>query len=81
MSKILIPASSPDDWKQFLAEPEKQWKSGYSARSLAYCWQEASGVPPEIIKVLGQIESLKNLKIIFAITERKVPLPGGLRAS
>jgi hypothetical protein len=34
MAKILIPASSPEDWKKFLAEPEKQWKSGYSARSL-----------------------------------------------
>ena len=40
MAKILIPASSPEDWKQFLTEPEKHWKSGYSARSLAYCWHE-----------------------------------------
>jgi hypothetical protein len=81
MTKILIPATSPEDWKQFLAEPEKQWKSGYSARSLAYCWQEAGGIPPEIISVLGQIPSLKSLKTIFAIPEHKVPLPGGARAS
>ena len=81
MSKILIPASSADDWKQFLAEPEKQWKSGYSARSLAYCWQEADGMPPEIITVLGKLPAFKNLKTIFAIPEHKVPLPGGTRAS
>jgi len=81
MTKILVPATSPEDWKQFLAEPEKQWKSGYSARSLAYCWQEADGMPPEVISVLGQVPSLKNLKTIFVIPEHRVPLPGGVRAS
>jgi len=81
MTKILIPSTSADDWKQFLADPEKQWKSGYSARSLAYCWVQAGEMPPEIILVLGQVASLKNLKTIFAIPEHKVPLPGGSRAS
>lgn len=81
MAKILIPASSPEDWKQFLAEPEKQWKSGYSARSLAYCWQDADGMPPEIVSVLETVPTLKALKTIFAIPEHKVPLPGGARAS
>lgn len=81
MTKILIPSSGPEDWKQFLAEPEKQWKSGYSARSLAYCWQEADGMPQDIISVLEQVSSLSELKTIFAIPEHKVPLPGGSRAS
>ena len=81
MTKILIPASSPNDWKQFLAEPEKQWKTGYSARSLAYCWHEAGEIPPDVQAVLGQIASLKNLETIFAIPEHKVQLPGGSRAS
>lgn len=81
MSKILIPASSADDWKQFLAEPEKQWKSGYSARSLAYCWQEADGMPPEVIAVLGKLPEFKDIKTIFAIPEHKVSLPGGTRPS
>ena len=81
MSKILIPSTSPDDWQQFLAEPEKQWKTGYSARTLAYCWHEAGGMPTDIIAVLGQISSLRNLKTIFAIPEHKVSLPGGSRAS
>jgi len=81
MSKILIPSTSPEDWKQLLADPEKHWKMGYSARSLAYCWQEAGGIPPEIISVLEQIPSLKDLKTIFAIPEHKVLLPGGVRAS
>jgi len=81
MTRILIPASSPEDWKQFLAEPEKQWKSGYSARSLAYCWHDSDGMPPEILSALGQVPALKDLKTIFAIPEHKVPLPGGSAAS
>ncbi|WP_439099719.1 DUF6946 family protein [Desulforhopalus vacuolatus] len=33
INKILVPARKPDNWKQFLASPDKQWKTGYSARS------------------------------------------------
>lgn len=81
MTKILIPASSPDDWKQFLADPGKQWKSGYSARALAYCWQDAGGMPKDFVEILGQVPALSGLKTLFAIPEHKVPLPGGSRAS
>lgn len=81
MPKILIPASSTEDWKQFLAEPDKQWKSGYSARTIAHCWQESDGIPPEIVSVLEKVPELKPLKTIFAIPEHKVPLPGGARPS
>ena len=81
MTKILIPANSADEWQRFLAEPGKQWKTGYSAKAIAHCWKEAGGIPPEIKAVLGQVSSLHNLKTIFAIPEHKVPLPGGTRAS
>jgi len=81
MTNILIPATTPEDWKQFLADPEKHWKKGYSARSLAHCWHEANGIPKDILSVLRQIPSLSVLKPIFIIPEHKVPLPGGSRAS
>ena len=81
MSKILVPTTEAEDWKQFLADPKKQWKIGFSARALACCWEDAGGLPPEIISVLGQIPPLKDLKTIFAIPEHKVPLPGGGAAS
>jgi hypothetical protein len=35
MSKIFIPANKPEDWKSLLAEPDKHWKTGYSAKTLA----------------------------------------------
>lgn len=81
MNKILIPAKNPDDWKQFLAEPEKHWKVGYSARALAHCWQEADGIPNDVVKVLETVPSLNEIKTIFAIPEHKVNLPGGAAAS
>ena len=71
MNKIRIPATGPEDWKAFLAEPDKHWKSGYSARSLAYCWQEAGGIPKDVISVLSQVPTLNNLKTIFAIQNIK----------
>lgn len=49
--------TGPDDWRQVLADPEKHWKTGYSAKALAYCWEEARGFPPEVLKVLSEIES------------------------
>jgi hypothetical protein len=42
MSTIYIPAQSAEDWRLFLAEPDKQWKTGYAAKTLAYCCTEVS---------------------------------------
>ena len=33
-SRICIPSANTEQWKQFLADPEKQWRQGFSARSL-----------------------------------------------
>ncbi len=76
MTKILIPSSGPDDWQQFLADPQKQWKRGYSAMAAALSWEAAQGLPPEIAALLGQ-----NVQLLLAIPEHKVALPGGARAS
>ena len=32
MPRILL-TSGPDDWQKMLADPEKHWRSGYSART------------------------------------------------
>ncbi len=81
MGKILIPADSPDDWQRFLAEPEKQWKTGYSARSMAYCWQEADGIPTDLVAVLEQAPAFSGIETLLVIPEHKVPLPGGSQPS
>jgi hypothetical protein len=79
LSKIYIPASNAEDWKQFLAGPVKQWRQGYSARTLAYSWQEAGTFPSEVGSVL--LSQFPAAELLLAFPEHKVPLPGGSRSS
>jgi len=83
MDKIFIPASKPEDWKRLLAEPEKHWKTGYSAKTLAYCWQEADGFPGDVKRVFrnSNIGLFQNAELLLAFPEYRVPLPGGRRPS
>ena len=82
MSLILLPASKPEDWQPHLGDPQKHWKSGHSAKALAYCWQEAQGFPEEVKSILiaagGPFSRLEPLLIL---PEHKVPLPGRPTAS
>jgi hypothetical protein len=85
VTKILIPAGSPDDWQRLLAEPEKQWKSGYSAKALAHCWQ-GTGTDdfPRSVRIAfekSDFAVFHGLTMLLGIVEHKVPLPGGRRAS
>ncbi len=77
MNKIYIPTQSPEDWKKLLAEPEKHWKDGYSAKTLAYCWQNANGFPPEISRIFNGSEytELHDLELLLAFPEYQVFLP------
>lgn len=79
MTRIYIPSAGPDSWQQFLAEPDKQWRTGYSARSLAYAWEEADGFPAEVAQALADsaIDELRGMVPLLVIPEHKVPLPGG----
>ncbi len=79
MSRIYIPTSSAEQWAQFLAEPVKHWRQGYSARTLAYSWQEARGFPTEVGPVLAS--QFPAAELLLALPEHKVPLPGGSRSS
>lgn len=79
MSKIYIPTSSAEQWAQFLAEPVKHWRQGYSARTLAYSWQEAGGFPSEVDSVLTS--AFPSAELLLALPEHKVPLPGSSRPS
>lgn len=79
MSKIYVPTTGADDWKQFLADPDKHWRQGYSARTLAYSWQEAAGFPAEVAEVLAR--QFPSIELLLALPEHKVPLRGGSRAS
>ena len=81
MNKVYIPSKKAKDWKQFLADPKKQWKRGFSARTLAYCWHDTDGIPNHITNVLCKATELAGLETLIVIPEHKVPLPGGARPS
>lgn len=75
---IYIPATKPEDWQHLLAEPEKQWRDGYSAKSLAVALHRNGGFPQEIRKAFDNsgYEIFENAELLLAIPEHKVPLPG-----
>ena len=83
MRSIYVPARSAEDWRHSLAEPEKQWRTGYSAKTLAYCWQDANGFPASVQKAFQNSGSatFKRIDPILIIPEYKVNLPGGGAAS
>ena len=91
--RIFIPTNGADSWQPLLAEPGKQWKKGYSARTLANCWEgcleetcekiKTSDFPKSIEVTFqnSKIDLFKNVKLLFAFPEYKVKLPGGGRES
>jgi hypothetical protein len=81
--KFFRPITNPEEWKQLLAEPDKQWKTGHSAKALAYCWQDATDFPQAVKRVFKNsgIELFQNAELLMGMPEYRVPLPGGRRAS
>jgi hypothetical protein len=76
MSKFYIPTSGATSWQALLAEPEKHWVTGYSARTLAHSWEAANDLPKEIRSLFGE-----GAELLIAIPEHKVALGDAGRES
>jgi hypothetical protein len=84
MKRIYIPTASGSDWQRLLAKPELHWKPGKSAMSAAVCWEDANdGLPKELEACLDSSDEplLHSLKLLLAIPEWEVALPGGETSS
>jgi hypothetical protein len=83
VSRILHFTAGPQDWQALLADPQKHWRTGFSARTLAHCWEAARGLPPEVQAVFASSNEplLADFTPIIAVPEFRVPLPGGDRHS
>lgn len=79
MTRLLLPSTGPDDWKQFLAQPDLHWQKGYSARTLAHAWEAQNSWPPEIAAMIEA--AVGPTELLFGTPEHKTPLPGGSRES
>ena len=77
MDRILIPAASADDWCGAPLDPAPVWQPGNPARALAYCWQDADGVPESVHQTLSDVESFRGFEILMVLPTHRVPLPGG----
>ncbi len=75
--KILVPAKTAKDWKAFLGDPKRHWRTGYSAKALAYCWQTAQDFPASVRRVLANPDAggFAELTMLMALPEWRVPLP------
>lgn len=70
-NKVYLPSNGPEAWKDYLASDE-HWATGKSAKSLAYCWEEANGFPKEFDEVL--LAAGLQFEILLAVPEYKVYL-------
>lgn len=78
MTRIYVSSTSADDWQRQLKDPVKHWRTGCSARTLAYSWHTAKGWPPEIQRVFASSQelSLRNIEPLLVIPEKITPVAG-----
>jgi len=83
MSLIHVPTTSAGDWRRLLADPETQWRKGCSAKTLAHCWDAADGFPRSVATAFDAAGGTfpRDVSMLLGLPERRVPLPGGSRAS
>ena len=84
MKRIYVPSLSPLNWKPLLSQPDLHWKAGFSAMTLARSWQAApEDMPEEIAQILHDTPHpvFADAKLLLAIPEYCVDLPGGTRAT
>lgn len=77
MKRIFVPSQGIDDWKHGLAQPDKQWKAGYSAHALASSWEAAQGMPKEVLGCFmdSGITRFSTIELLAAFLEYQVDLP------
>ena len=79
MSAIYVPSAGPDSWRRFLVHPDRQWVTGYSARTLAHSWEATGGLSEEVRAALEAV--VTSPRLLLALPEHKTALPGGRRES
>jgi hypothetical protein len=76
MNHIYTPSTGIEDWQRLLADPDKHWRTGFSARSLAYAWENATGFPAEIQELFTNSDrNFQDVELLLAIPEHKVLIP------
>jgi hypothetical protein len=79
MKRLHTATVSCENWRERLARPDTQWVRTFSAFEAAVSWEGASatvsGLPTAIFNLLDA--AFGDPKLLLAIAEHKVSLPGG----
>jgi hypothetical protein len=77
MSNNCIPIKRPKEWRKLLADPDKQWKPGYSAYEIAHSWLAVNGFPSEVKSLFSTspCPALQKTVMLLGIPEHKVYIP------
>jgi hypothetical protein len=72
-----LPTQAPDDWKTLLDQPEVQWRTGYPAKAVAACWEEARGLPKSVRDVFRQsgLALFRNAELVAGFPEHRTAIP------
>jgi hypothetical protein len=84
MSRLFISTRGIGNWRERLANPDRQWKQGFSAFETAVSWEIASNSESGMPAPIGNLFRESNYGepvLVFAVAEHKVDLPGGNAAS
>lgn len=81
MRKYYVPANKPEDWQPLLDKPDKQWKTGYSAKHLSGCWQEADDFPRCVQQVFEDSteDVFRHIRLLVSLPDYKIPWPEGIQ--
>ncbi len=80
-TRPLVPTHGAEDWKAFLAAPEKHWKDGRSAKMLAERWEQSRPDVPEELRTAFKGTPFEAFLPLVAFPEYQVPLAGRGKAS
>lgn len=79
MTRFHIPAPGVVPWQAALADPEKHWKDGKSAKEMAKSWVAAEatprGLPAKVAALLDTVPALAGATLLLGVPEHKVELP------
>ena len=84
MKRIFVRTQTGTDWQRLLAKPKLHWQPKASAMTCAASWEAAAdSLPPEITCLLesSREPALMDQRLLAAIPEWQVPLPGGITKS
>jgi hypothetical protein len=80
---IFVASVDATSWRTGLADPVKHWKTGFSAKALATCWEANEGFPPSVQQMFeaSSYPLFHGAEMLLGIPEHRVPLAGGSRPS